>query len=110
MNRQLQIHRIHRIDDAIIAVVGAMKRLESGGRYYEPFHGPSPFFFFITLGSWQASLVDDVFHRPTTGHESLGGNEVSKRSAAEPSGDRLARRLNLSCTYMFQCVDALLVS
>lgn len=46
MNRQLQIHRIHRIDDAIIAVVGAMKRLESGGRYYEPFHGPSPFFFF----------------------------------------------------------------
>lgn len=68
------------------------------------------FFFFITLGSWQASLVDDVFHRPTTGHESLGGNEVSKRSAAEPSGDRLARRLNLSCTYMFQCVDALLVS
>lgn len=29
MSRQLQIHRIHRIDDAIIAIVGAMKRLES---------------------------------------------------------------------------------
>lgn len=110
MSRQLQIHRIHRIDDAIIAIVGAMKRLESEWPILRAVPWSLSVFFFITLGSWQASPVDDVFHRPTTGHESLGGNEVSKRSAAEPSGDRLARRLNLSCTYVFQCVDALLVS